>query len=151
MTHRSFRTPRRGVAAVEFALLSPFLVFLLIGLWEVGRMIEINQILSNAAREGARQAATGLDSSSQVQAVVTSYLQAAGVPNGNANVTVSGDPTTANQGDQLTVTVTMPFNDVRWIVLSLISSPSTTLTASATWTSLKDLPYPSSPSALPGS
>jgi Flp pilus assembly protein TadG len=50
--------PRRGVAAVEFALVAMlFLVPLLIGVWEVGRLVQVQQIVSNAAREGARLAA----------------------------------------------------------------------------------------------
>jgi Flp pilus assembly protein TadG len=151
MLRRPHRTHRRGVAAVEFALLSPLLVFLMLGLWEVGRMIEINQILSNAARVGARQASTGMNTSTDVQTAVTDYLQAAGLPTGHATVTVSADPTTANQGDQIQVTVTIPFSDVRWIALNLVSSSSSTLSGTAVWYSLKDNPYPGSPSALPGS
>jgi Flp pilus assembly protein TadG len=146
---------RRGVAAVECALLLPLILYLLLGLWEVGRMIEINQALSNAAREGARQASTGLYNSAQIQTVVTNYLTNANVPTTHAVVTVAdltsgGDPTTANQLDALQVTVSIPFNDVRWIALSLVSTPSTTLSANATWYCVKDLPYPSAPSALPG-
>ena len=60
MTHRH-RPPRsRGAAAaVEFALVLPVLVTLMVGLWEVGRIIQVQQVLSNAAREGARVAAQG--------------------------------------------------------------------------------------------
>ena len=45
---------RSGVAAVETAVVLPILVVLLLGLWDIGRMIEAQQVLSNAAREGAR-------------------------------------------------------------------------------------------------
>ena len=148
-------TGRPGAAAVEFALLSPLIVALLLGVWEVGRLIQVNQILSNAAREGGRQAATGQNSAAQVQTVVTNYLNNAGVPSGHAVVSVTdlttgGDPTAATQGDQLQVTVTIPFNDVRWVALSLIASPATTLTGKATWTCLKDQPYPSAPGVPQG-
>ena len=47
------------MAAVEFAMILPVILTLLLGIWEVGRMIEIQQILYNAAREGGRQAAYG--------------------------------------------------------------------------------------------
>jgi Flp pilus assembly protein TadG len=67
------RTPhrghRRGIAAVELALLLPFLLMLLLGTWEVGRMLQIQQSLTNAAREGGRQASTGLLTNSQVEQV----------------------------------------------------------------------------------
>jgi Flp pilus assembly protein TadG len=155
MMHRPHRTHRRGVAAVEFALLAPLLIYLLLGLWEVGRMIEINQILSNAAREGARQASTGLNTNAQVQTVVTNYLQAAGLPTANANVTVSdqtsgADVSQAAQLDQIQVTVSIPFTDVRWIALSLIATPTTTLSGNAYWNCLKDQDYPNTVTAPPG-
>lgn len=45
---------RRGVAAVEAAVLLPLALMLMLGTWEVGRMVEVGQILNNAAREGGR-------------------------------------------------------------------------------------------------
>jgi len=52
--------PRRDAAAVvELALLLPFLLVVIIGIWEVGRLIQVQQALNNAAREGTRLAAQG--------------------------------------------------------------------------------------------
>jgi Flp pilus assembly protein TadG len=65
---------RRGVAAVEFAFVLPFILILLLGMWEEGRAIQVNQILYNAAREGARQASTGVVTNSAAQQVVINYL-----------------------------------------------------------------------------
>jgi Flp pilus assembly protein TadG len=49
------RTPvRRAVAAVEFAVILPLLLMLLIGIWELGRIIHVQQTVNNAARDGAR-------------------------------------------------------------------------------------------------
>ena len=56
---RANRRFRRGVAAVEAALLLPLALLLMLGTWEVGRMVEVSQILNNAAREGGRSASTG--------------------------------------------------------------------------------------------
>ncbi|MCS6866643.1 MAG: pilus assembly protein [Gemmataceae bacterium] len=50
--------PRRGVAAIELAFVTTLLVVpLLLGIWEVGRLVQVQQIVSNAAREGARLSA----------------------------------------------------------------------------------------------
>lgn len=51
---------RSGAAAVECAVVMLFVLCpLMIGLWEMGRVVQVEQILSNAAREGARLAAQG--------------------------------------------------------------------------------------------
>ncbi|MGB6041722.1 MAG: TadE family protein, partial [Pirellulales bacterium] len=50
------RKKRRGVAAVEFALVAPLFVLMVMGMIEVGRAIMVQQVLTNASREGARRA-----------------------------------------------------------------------------------------------
>jgi Flp pilus assembly protein TadG len=146
---------RRGAAVVEFALLLPVLMTLLVGAWEGGRLIEINQILSNAAREGARLAASGQATSTQVQTAVLNYLSNAGLPTTNAVVTVSdlthaGDPAAATQMDQLQVNVSIPFKDVRWSTLVLVTSPTTKVSAQSVWISAKDQVYPTSTTSPAG-
>ncbi|MET3949447.1 TadE family protein [Arthrobacter sp. UYEF36] len=44
----------RGAAAVEFAILAPILIMLLLGIMEFGRAYNAQITLSNAAREGVR-------------------------------------------------------------------------------------------------
>jgi Flp pilus assembly protein TadG len=90
------RTPaRRGVAAVEFGFVTMlFVVPLIIGVWEVGRLIQVQQIVSNAAREGARLGAQAVTlqngvrtqikttaSTPSVKSVVYQYLYASGLTN----------------------------------------------------------------------
>ena len=48
------KTNQRGAVAVEFALLAPVLVMILLGIMEFGRAYNVQISLSNAAREGAR-------------------------------------------------------------------------------------------------
>jgi Flp pilus assembly protein TadG len=50
------RRPRRGQALVEFALVLPLLILLLVGVLDFGRAIFAYNSLSNAARSGAREA-----------------------------------------------------------------------------------------------
>jgi len=54
---RFHRRHGRGQALVEFALVFPLLVFLLLGLVDLGRAVYAFSTVSNAAREGARVAA----------------------------------------------------------------------------------------------
>ena len=51
---------RDGAAAVEFAVCMIWVLFpLMVGLWEAGRAVQLQQMVSTAAREGARLAAQG--------------------------------------------------------------------------------------------
>jgi Flp pilus assembly protein TadG len=138
---------RSGTAAVELAICLPFLLILILGLWEVGRMVTVQQLMANAAREGGRQAASGITSSTAVRQYVVNYLTV----NGLTGVDISmvtlvnltdatrSDPTTANQLDQFRVTVTVPYSTIRWSTIAQITSTST-LTASADWYSMRDIP-----------
>ena len=72
---------------LPIALVS-ILVALLVGVWEMGRLIQVQQVLSNAAREGAREAASSDLTVAQVKQVVIAYIQSAGLPTSNVQVTV---------------------------------------------------------------
>lgn len=55
---RSPKPVRRGVAAVELAFVFMlFVIPMMFGIWETGRLVQVQQIVSNAAREGARLSA----------------------------------------------------------------------------------------------
>jgi len=62
---RNFRKMRRlirsegGQSTVEFAMVLPILLLLLMGIIEFGRIISSYMIINNLAREGARFAAVG--------------------------------------------------------------------------------------------
>ncbi|GIW80292.1 MAG: hypothetical protein KatS3mg105_2099 [Gemmatales bacterium] len=136
---------RQGVAAVELAVLLPLILMLLVGVWEIGRAVHVQQIVANSAREGARQAAAGVFTASQVQANVLAMLQSSGLDASNASVTVENltsgkDPAVADQLDHLRVTVSLPFTDVKWVILNMFVSDSTQLVASTDWRSMRDIP-----------
>ena len=59
----------RGAAAVEFALIATFLLTLLFGIIEFGRIYSELEVLNSAAREGARAAAVRGDADAVEDAV----------------------------------------------------------------------------------
>lgn len=59
-------TSRRGQSLVEFALTAPILLLLLLGTIDVFRIIFAYEVISNAARYGAREASIG-QTDAQVQ------------------------------------------------------------------------------------
>lgn len=69
------RTPRRrGAAAIEFAVVLPIFILAFIGILEFGRAVMIQQIITNAAREGARKAIRPGEVKSEVTTSVSNYL-----------------------------------------------------------------------------
>jgi Flp pilus assembly protein TadG len=140
------RSERKATASVELAILLPFLVPLLLGIWEVGRLIEVDQIMENAVREGGRQISTGNKTSAEIKTVVINYLKHNGIDAKPEDITIVNltssarpDPTQAEQMDEYQITLTVPFNSVRWILLDQITDV-TDLYASANWYSMKDIP-----------
>lgn len=138
---------RRGVAAVELAVVLPLLLVMLLGAWEVGRMVEVQQLLTNGCREGGRQASTGSKDVTAVKQDVVNYLQRNGINSvSTSDVTVTNltdssraDPTVAAQLDRFRVTVTIPFNSVRWVLLNQITNAQY-LSATVDWYSMRDIP-----------
>jgi Flp pilus assembly protein TadG len=74
---RAAKGRRNGAAAVEFACCLPLMLMILTGLWEVGRIVALMGVISNSAREAARDASLGQDNLSAVAARLLSYLQSA--------------------------------------------------------------------------
>jgi len=112
--YRLYRKQRHGAAVVEFAIIAPIFIMLIFGMIEYGRMVMVQQVLTNSAREGARRAVLDGAATSEVEDVVENYLASSQI-NG-ANVTVTPNPpTTAGFGEPVTVTVTIGFEDVSWL------------------------------------
>jgi Flp pilus assembly protein TadG len=163
MRRATTRPRRHGVATVEFVFVAIFILIpCIFGVWEVGRLIQIQQIVDNSVREGARAASTGEYSNAQVKTLVTNYLANSGVGTGGVNVTVSdvtsgGDvssPTvnsfgTAKQLDSLQVSVSVPFSNVYWIALNYFVPAGTTMNATANTVSMVNVPL-TIPTTIPG-
>ncbi len=72
------RFNERGASAIEFALLLPLLLLILMGTVEFGLLLYDQQIITNASREGARHGIKNEDGSyytlSDIQTVVNTYV-----------------------------------------------------------------------------
>lgn len=127
---RLTRLLRRGVAAVECAVIAPVIVLIVFGSIQVGQMIHISRTVSDASREGARQAsAPRVKTVAEVETAINDYLSAA-FPNRtstairNATTVIvrnsvgttipGGDLTTVTSGDSVYVEVRFDSNAVRW-------------------------------------
>jgi Flp pilus assembly protein TadG len=107
------RLKRRGIAAVEFAVVAPLFVLLVLGVIEFGRAMMVKQIITNAAREGARRAIVESATEAEVRQVVNDYLAGASV----SGATVTVTPTALASlgfGDPVTVQVAVSSNSVSW-------------------------------------
>jgi Flp pilus assembly protein TadG len=107
---RRGRRAHRGAAAVEFALVAPVFFLFIFGLIKYGRLVMVQQVLTNAASEGCRMAIVTTATTTSVKNTVTNYLTSAGIS--GSTPTVSPDPATATSGQTITVQVTIPFSSV---------------------------------------
>ncbi len=118
---------RRGVAAVEFAIVAPLFFLIVLGILEFGRMVMVQQVITNAAREGARIAVLDSATAGRVTTRVNDYMSAAGLDNAIVEITPS-QPASAEYDEPVSVRVRIPFSAV-----SVLSKPflagSTELTA----------------------
>lgn len=96
---------RRGVTAVEFAFVAPFIFFLFFGFWEWSRVEMIRQTSTTACFEAARRGTLPSATPAQMSQVADRVLSTYTVQ----NYIFSSSIDTA--GRQSTATVTVPLDD----------------------------------------
>jgi Flp pilus assembly protein TadG len=102
MTMRRWRHSEKGQATVEFALVVPILIWLLVGLVDVARMVNAVFIIQHSAREGVRLGVTG---ASDTEVVDRAVMVAATLDTSQLAVTVS-PAAPRSTGSDIAVTVT---------------------------------------------
>jgi Flp pilus assembly protein TadG len=107
------RIKKHGVAAVEFAIVAPVFFMLILGIIEIGRAMMVQQVLVNASRVGARQAALMSSTQSGVQSAVTDYANGVGIH--GVTVSITPDPATVAAGQSVTVGASIDFASVSWL------------------------------------
>jgi Flp pilus assembly protein TadG len=87
-TRRSRWANEDGAQLVEFALVLPLLLLVVLAIAEFGFLFQRYEVLTNAAREGARIAVLPGYTQADVEARVEAYLTAGGVPFNDSNLTI---------------------------------------------------------------
>jgi Flp pilus assembly protein TadG len=109
---------RPGAAALEFAVVGAVFFLVVLGIFELGRLLMVQHLLTNAARQGCRVGVLQGKSTSQSKAEAVNALTAQGIQGETASVEVndgSADASTAKSGDEITVIVTVPARSVTWV------------------------------------
>ena len=122
------RAVRRGVAAVEFAVIAPVFVVMLLGIIETGRAVMVQQVITNAAREGARVGVFDGATDADVESAANRYLTGAGIQGATISTTPS-PPSSAAYGEPVSVTVSILFDDAAWLNPGFMSGRSLSATA----------------------
>ena len=100
---------RSGQAMVEFALVMPVLLILVVGIVEFGRAWNVQQVMTDAAREGARKAAVWDESvvEADVRNTIMRALATSSIDTAAATVTYTG--WNGGTNDPVTVSIAVPY------------------------------------------
>ncbi len=118
----------RGAAVVEFAVCAPLLFLLVLGMFEVGRFVNVGEIATHASRFGARQASVASATVTDVVNKTRQYLTDSAVKGAAATIAVEAetaagsgtftgvtDLSTVAVGTAIRVRVTVDFGQVTWL------------------------------------
>ncbi|MGX5715257.1 TadE/TadG family type IV pilus assembly protein [Arthrobacter sp. MAHUQ-56] len=95
------RDSERGAAAVEFAILLPLLLMLVLGTIEFGRAYNAQITLTNAARDGVRVMAINNDPAAAKTAAQNAAASVSTIPTSD----IALSTTTCSTGTQVTLTI----------------------------------------------
>ena len=124
---------QRGTALIETAITIPIVLLICVGIFEFGRAYQTYQVLTNAAREGARTSVIMSNSDQQVTDAVRNYLTTGRILNpSTAVITVErGVPMGANTASRITVAYPFSFivlNPVAKLVVKTSTTGKSPLT-----------------------
>jgi Flp pilus assembly protein TadG len=119
---------QKGAALLEAAITIPIILLIAVGIFEFGRAYQTWQVLTNAAREGARLAVISGSTDADVTTTVRNYMQAGNLDNyATATVTITRTVplTGTDTGSQVQIAYPFQFM-VLQPVIQLIDAASTT-------------------------
>ena len=125
---------QRGAALIETAITLPIILLVSVSIFEFGRAYQTWQVLTNAAREGARIACLPDYTDTQVTTTVTNYMNGGRLNGASAAISVNRNvpfgATTASR-----VTVNYPFQFVFLGPVARLVRGNSTMGAPLTMTS----------------
>jgi hypothetical protein len=143
---RSFAVWRdqSGAELIEFAIVFPVLLLTMLGMFDFGLLFQRYQVVTNAAREGARVAVLPGYSDADVETRVNQYLAAGGLTD-PATITVGASETIRIGGECISVrpvTVAYPhtFSFVGTLMTALGSTGFTSTTVQGTAAMRNEVP-----------
>ncbi len=121
---------KRGQALVEFAIVIPVLLLVIVGIFDLGFAIYAQNMVSNAAVEGAR---TGIIISKQDSDIID-RVHASAPSLSNLQITINPtSPRTVNDfGKPITVTVTYTYTPITPLIGQIVTGSGLPLKATAT-------------------
>jgi Flp pilus assembly protein TadG len=119
---------QKGAALLEAAITVPIILLISVGIFEFGRAYQTWQVLTNAAREGARMAVISGTTDVNIKARVVDYMKNGALPDyGTATVTIERGValTGTDTGSQIVIDYPFTFMVLNPVV-KLIAPSSTT-------------------------
>lgn len=109
---------QRGAALLETAITIPLVLLVSVSIFEFGRAYQTWQVLTNAAREGARVAILAGTTDADVTGAVRNYMTAGRLPNAATAPIVIDRNVALGTNTASRITVNYPFN---FMVLSPVA------------------------------
>jgi Flp pilus assembly protein TadG len=133
---KRFRS-QKGAALLEAAITIPLILLVAVGIFEFGRAYQTWQVLTNAAREGARIAVLSASTDSDVTTTVRNYMQNGQLDNyATATVTITRTVplTGTDTGSQVQISYPFQFIVLQPVIqlIDAASSTGTPITLQAT-------------------
>lgn len=101
---------QRGAALIETAITLPLVLFVSIAIFEFGRAYQTWQVLTNAAREGARIAIIAGTTDNDVKTAVRSYMTSGRLPKASTAPVVVERNVGLGPNNASRITINYPFD-----------------------------------------
>lgn len=115
-----FLKNNKGQALVEFAVIVPILLLILMGIFEFGRIFNTYLIINHASREGARSAVVGHEDDYIVNTIIDSMFH---LDPTNMTATISPDKSLRARGSNVTVNLKYDVDVIIPIIEDVIPDP----------------------------